>query len=94
MHLNSKARITGAVPVLVMPFDSDGTIDEESLRREIGFCVEAGAQAIAFGMGRESAMLTDAERAQVWTVLWLTRSHVMANSWLDSFVTSQSRRIC
>jgi len=61
-------RIVGAVPVLVMPFDDDGAVDEDSLRRQIDFCLEAGAQAIAFGMGSESATLTDAERAQVWSL--------------------------
>ena len=61
-------RIMGAVPVLAMPFDDDGAIDEASLRRELDFCIEAGSQAIAFGMGSESAMLTDAERAQAWSV--------------------------
>jgi 4-hydroxy-tetrahydrodipicolinate synthase len=61
-------RIMGAVPVLVMPYDEDGAIDEDSLRRQIDFCLEAGAQAIAFGMGSESAMLTDAERGQVWSL--------------------------
>jgi 4-hydroxy-tetrahydrodipicolinate synthase len=60
--------IKGAVPVLAMPFDADGAIDEESLRRELDFCLEAGAQAICFGMGSESAMLTDAERRQVWSL--------------------------
>ena len=38
MSLNLK----GAVPVLVMPFNTDGTVDEESLIRQIDFCVEAG----------------------------------------------------
>ncbi len=61
-------RIVGAVPVLAMPFDDDGAIDEASLRRELDFCIEAGSQAIAFGMGSESALLTDAERAQVWSL--------------------------
>ena len=60
--------IRGAVPVLAMPFDEDGAIDEESLRREIDFCLEAGSQAICFGIGSESNQLTDAERAQVWTL--------------------------
>jgi hypothetical protein len=60
--------IKGAVPVLAMPFDEDGAIDEDSLRREIDFCVEAGSQAICFGIGSESNQLTDAERAQVWTL--------------------------
>jgi 4-hydroxy-tetrahydrodipicolinate synthase len=60
--------IRGAVPVLAMPFEEDGAIDEESLRREIDFCLEAGAQAICFGVGSESNQLADAERAQVWTL--------------------------
>ena len=61
------APIVGAVPVLVMPFDENGAVDGDSLRRQIDFCVEAGSQAIAFGMGSESHMLTDAEREQVWS---------------------------
>ena len=60
--------IRGAVPVLAMPFDDDGAIDEDSLRREIDFCLEAGSQAICFGVASESNQLTDAERAQVWTL--------------------------
>ena len=46
-------RIEGAVPVLAMPFDDDGVIDEDSMRRQLDFCVEAGSQAVAFGMGSE-----------------------------------------
>jgi 4-hydroxy-tetrahydrodipicolinate synthase len=60
-------RIAGAVPVLVAPFDDTGAVDEDSLRRQIDFCVEAGSDAIAFGMGTESHMLTDPEREQMWT---------------------------
>jgi len=60
--------ITGAVPVMAMPFDIDGIIDGDSLRRQIDFCIEAGAKGIAFGIGSESGMLTDAERIQVWTL--------------------------
>src|SRR4029453_15330261 len=58
--------IRGAVPVLAMPFDEDGAIDEDSLRREIDFCLEAGSQAICFGVASESNQLTDEERARVW----------------------------
>ena len=61
-------RIAGAVPVLVAPFEDDGAVDEDSLRRQIDFCVEAGSDAIAFGMGTESHMLTDPERERMWTV--------------------------
>lgn len=60
------APILGAVPVIVTPFNDDGAIDLDSLCRQIDFCIEAGSHALAFGMGSESSMLTDAEREQVW----------------------------
>ena len=63
-----RVEIKGAVPVLAMPFDDDGQLDEESLRRELDFCVEAGSQAICYGIGSESNQLTDAERERVWTL--------------------------
>lgn len=61
-------KIEGAVPVLLMAFDENGGIDDDSMRRQIEFCIEAGSDALAFGWGTESHMLTDAERAQAWTV--------------------------
>ena len=60
-------RIAGAVPVLVATFDDTGAVDEDSLRRQIDFCVEAGSHALAFGMGTEGHMVTDAERERMWT---------------------------
>lgn len=73
MNDERSAAIVGAVPVLVMPFDSDGALDEDSLHRQIDFCLEAGAQGIAFGSGSESALLTDPERERVWS---LTARHL------------------
>lgn len=61
-------RIEGAVPVLAMPFDDEGVIDEDSMRRQLDFCVEAGSQAVAFGMGSESAVLTDSEKSRMWSL--------------------------
>ena len=60
--------IKGAVPVLLMAFDLQGEIDDDSMRRQIDFCIEAGSDALAFGWGTESHLLTDAERRQAWTV--------------------------
>jgi 4-hydroxy-tetrahydrodipicolinate synthase len=88
MSKGQLGRITGAIPVLVMPFDEDGAIDEDSLRRQIDFCLEAGAQAIAFGMGSESSMLTDAELAQVWG---LTARHLDGRLPLVAATTHNSR---
>jgi len=65
--MSQNTPIVGAVPVLATPFDSDGAVDVDSLQREIDFCIASGAQAIAFGTGSESQMLTDAERQQVWS---------------------------
>jgi 4-hydroxy-tetrahydrodipicolinate synthase len=59
--------IQGAVPVLLMPFDDAGEIDDDGMRRQIDFCLEAGSQALAFGWGTESHLLTDEERKQAWT---------------------------
>lgn len=59
--------IQGAVPVLVTPFDATGQVDTDSLLRQLDFCMEAGAQALVFGWGSESPLLTDAELETVWT---------------------------
>ncbi|MCZ6681470.1 MAG: dihydrodipicolinate synthase family protein [Candidatus Poribacteria bacterium] len=90
MNQRQSKRIVGAVPVLVMPFDADGAIDEDSLRREIDFCVEARAQAIAFGIGSESGMLTDAERTQVWT---LAARHLDGRLPLVAATSHESREV-
>ena len=56
------------MPVLAMPFDDEGVIDEDAMRRQLDFCVEAGSQAVAFGMGSESAVLTDSEKRRMWSL--------------------------
>ena len=38
--------IEGIVPVVPTPFDNDGCIDEEGLRKLVDFCVAGGACAI------------------------------------------------
>lgn len=88
MTNKSLTPIVGAVPVLVMPFDDDGEIDQDSLHRQIDFCVEAGAQGIAFGTGSESTMLTDAERKKVWS---LTAHHLNGKLPLIANTTQTSR---
>lgn len=65
--MRDKPNIRGAVPVLVMPFDNRGEVDVDSMRRQLDFCVEAGSQAVAFGWGTESQLLTDAEREVIWS---------------------------
>ena len=38
----ASARIRGVFPILATPFDDQDRIDEESLRREIDFNIDAG----------------------------------------------------
>ena len=64
--MSENTPVSGAVPVLITPFYDNGAVDIDSLRRQIDFCIASGAQALAFGMGSESLMLTDAERKDVW----------------------------
>ena len=61
-------RLIGAVPVLVTPFKDSGKVDEGSLLRQLDFCMEAGSQALVFGWGSESHLLTDAELEDMWSV--------------------------
>ena len=60
-------RIAGAAPVLVMPFEDSGKVDEDSLLRQLDFCMAAGAEALVFGWGSESHLLTDAELEDIWS---------------------------
>ncbi len=68
MNDSGAPRIAGAVPVLAMAFDDQGVIDEGGLRRQLDFCIEAGSEAVAFGKGSESAVLTDSEKVRVWSL--------------------------
>lgn len=68
MNDSGAPRIAGAVPVLAMAFDDEGVIDEGGLRRQLDFCIEAGSEAVAFGKGSESAVLTDSEKVRVWSL--------------------------
>lgn len=66
MRTPLKVPLVGAIPVLVTPFDDDGALDDEGLRQQIDFCIGAGSQALVFGWGSESHLLTDAEKEHLW----------------------------
>lgn len=52
------------------PYRDDGTIDNEALRREVDFCVEAGAAGLAaLVMSAEFNLLSDDERKLVTRVI-------------------------
>jgi 4-hydroxy-tetrahydrodipicolinate synthase len=55
--------LRGIIPILITPFDANGRIDEESLRRVVRFELEGGVHGIGVGgFASEAYKLTDAER--------------------------------
>jgi dihydrodipicolinate synthase/N-acetylneuraminate lyase len=57
--------IRGVVPILVTPFNPDGSIDEASLESLIDFNVEAGVHGLGVALGSEVFKFNEAERAQI-----------------------------
>jgi dihydrodipicolinate synthase/N-acetylneuraminate lyase len=63
-------KLNGTVPVMLLPFDADESIDEASFRREIDFAIDAGAVAVcAPGFATEFYKLSDPERYRVAKIL-------------------------
>jgi dihydrodipicolinate synthase/N-acetylneuraminate lyase len=64
------ARLHGVVPMLVTPFEADGTVDERSLRRLSTQQLEAGAHGLAvLGLAGEGTFLSIEERERVAAVV-------------------------
>src|SRR5438067_1965056 len=62
--------IRGILPVLQTPLDADGALDPASLKREVKFCIEAGAHGLVFPvLGSEYQYLSDRERQQLVEVV-------------------------
>ncbi|MGH3491368.1 MAG: dihydrodipicolinate synthase family protein, partial [Actinopolymorphaceae bacterium] len=55
----------GVVPILLTPFDDDGRIDDESLRRLVDFTIRAGVHGLGIALGSEVYKLTEPERDSV-----------------------------
>ena len=59
------ADIRGVIPILKTPFDLDDRVDEDSLRREVDYCIDAGAHGLGIAFGSELPKLSEAERTLV-----------------------------
>jgi 4-hydroxy-tetrahydrodipicolinate synthase len=59
----------GIFPILLTPFDERESIDEESLRREVDFVIDAGVHGVGLALGSEILKLTEPERAQLVTIV-------------------------
>ena len=56
----------GIFPVLQTPLDANGELDIEGLRREVRFCIQAGAHGLVYpALGSELQYLSDRERQQL-----------------------------
>ncbi len=57
---------TGCIPIVCTPFHDDGSLDHESLRREVDWLIEQGATGLAtLALASEGYKLTDRERNSV-----------------------------
>jgi len=59
----------GIVPIMQMPFTKDGEIDAASLRSEVSWAIEVGADGIGTANGTETSLLSDEERVRVASVI-------------------------
>ena len=67
----------GVVPILITPFDEADRIDEDSLRRLVDYCIDAGVHGFGIAFATEIPKLTEAERDRVTQiVVEQTRSRV------------------
>ncbi|MED5428900.1 MAG: dihydrodipicolinate synthase family protein, partial [Chloroflexota bacterium] len=52
----------GLFPILAMPFDENGNVDEDDLRKEVEFCISTGADGLGLAMASEMPKLSEDER--------------------------------
>jgi dihydrodipicolinate synthase/N-acetylneuraminate lyase len=70
------AQFRGVFTIPVTPFDTQGNLDENSLRRCVDFCIQAGAHGIVAPVNAsEFSSLTDEERLRVAEIVTETTSH-------------------
>lgn len=66
----------GVFTIPVTPFDTKGNLDENSLRRCVEFCIQAGAHGIVYPVNAsEFSSLTDQERLHVAQIATETTNH-------------------
>ena len=59
----------GIIPIIQMPFTSGGVIDEPSLRAEVEWAIQAGADGVGTGNASETMLLSEAERRRVARII-------------------------
>lgn len=59
----------GVVPILITPFDEADRIDEDSLRRLVDYCIDAGVHGFGIAFATEIPKLTEEERDRVTQIV-------------------------
>ena len=57
--------ITGIIPILLTPFNTDESVDYASLHREVDMALKAGVHGIGIAIGSEIFKLTPTERLEI-----------------------------
>src|SRR5215469_7344214 len=66
MHADNGKELSGAVPIIPIPFAADDSIDEEALRQLVEFAASSGFAGICLpAYGSEFYKLSDEERIRV-----------------------------
>ena len=55
-------KITGVIPILQTPFDSNGRIDTESLRKVVDYNIDAGVDGVGIALASEVQSYNESER--------------------------------
>ena len=85
-------QLEGVYSVLPTPFQSNGDVDEESLRRVIDLFIAAGVNGVtALGVTGEVARLDDSERRRVLEVVV---DHVGGRIGVVAGTTAEGTRVC
>lgn len=85
-------KLEGVYSVLPTPFDAKGHVDEQSLRRVVDMCIDAGVNGVtALGVTGEVARLEDAERSRVLEVVV---EHVNGRIGVVAGTTADGTRTC
>jgi dihydrodipicolinate synthase/N-acetylneuraminate lyase len=55
-------KIDGVIPILQTPYDANGNIDTDNLRREIDFNIDAGVDGMGIALASEVQLFNESER--------------------------------
>ena len=65
----NKFNLNGIIPILLTPFEDNGSIDKSSLFNEVEFCIDAGVDGIGVALGSEIFKLNETERIEILDIV-------------------------